>query len=228
MSESALPRPPFDPAYKLAGGMPGGMDISDLDTVRKALDTTSAQDILNAHPNLKHRDILVPAYEKSGSNVPLTIFEDKQSTNQARAALLYIHGGGQVAGTRFAFVNEFIRLMFPIQNDTVLAAVEYRLAPEHPAPAGAYDCYAALLYLEAHAKELGIDPKRTMVYGMSGGAPLASATCLLARKNGYPHIRAQILSIPMMDDRDHWSSHQQFETGTIWPGQTRQIERLGV
>jgi acetyl esterase/lipase len=94
--------------------------------------------------------------------------------------------------------------LIPNFEDVVIASVEYRLAPAHRAPAAAYDCYAALVYLADHSSELGIDASRILVYGTSGGAAPAAATCILARDRQYPPIRAQVLSIPMIDDRDHY------------------------
>lgn len=87
-----------------------------------------------------------------------------------------------------------------MHDDLVFASIEYRLAPEHRAPSGAYDCYAATVYLADNATELGIDASKIVLYAISGGAGPAAATCIIARDRQYPAIRAQMLIIPMLDD----------------------------
>jgi acetyl esterase/lipase len=213
------PRPPYDIAYTAAGGLPRASDVLDVEAARKSADLTSAEFVLAKHPHLVHADIAVPAVQDLDHNsITLATFQTKASTNRRRSAVLYAHGGGQVVGNRFHSLVQWLSLVLPLNDNIFLASVEYRRAPEHQAPAGAYDCYAALVYLTEHADELGIDPENIIVYGISGGAPLAAATCLLARNRNGPKACAQILSIPMLDDRDHWPSHKQFETNTLWPG----------
>ena len=82
-----------------------------------------------------------------------------------------------------------------------MVSVEYRLAPEHPFPAGLRDCFAVLTYLAKNAAELGIDPRHIGVAGNSAGGGLAAATALMARDQGGPELCMQYLSIPELDDR---------------------------
>jgi acetyl esterase/lipase len=98
---------------------------------------------------------------------------------------------------------------------------EYRLAPKHPAPAGAYDVYAGLIYLVSHAKKLGIDPAKIFLYGSSGGTAITASTCLLARQINGHEVAALVLNIPMLDDRhEEYASATQFRAETVWPGWT--------
>lgn len=65
------------------------------------------------------------------------------------------------------------------------------------------DCYAGLLWLSTHAQELGIDPTRIGVEGLSAGGGLAAGVALLARDRGLsPPIAKQILFCPMLDNRN--------------------------
>jgi acetyl esterase/lipase len=80
-----------------------------------------------------------------------------------------------------------------------MLSVEYRLAPEHPYPTPVEDAYAGLVWLVAHAAELGVDPGRIAVMGDGGG--LAAAVAILSRDRGGPPLARQILLYPMLDDR---------------------------
>ena len=79
-------------------------------------------------------------------------------------------------------------------------SVEYRLAPEHPYPAGVEEAYAALTWLHEHADEFGVAPSRIAVMGNSAGGGLAAAVSILARDRGGPPIARQMLIFPMLDD----------------------------
>jgi len=113
-------------------------------------------------------------------------------------AVLWIHGGGYVVGTPEFEGAATGRLV----NDLGVVAVspDYRLAPEHPFPAGLDDCMAALHWMRANADELGIDPTRIAVVGASAGGGLAAAVAQRCHDEGIP-LRAQVLVYPMLDDR---------------------------
>ena len=98
----------------------------------------------------------------------------------------------------------------------VVVSVEYRLAPEHPFPAGLEDCYAALQWLHAEASALGVDRTRVLVNGGSAGGGLAAGLALLARDRGGPAICFQYLGIPELDDRLETPSMQQFHDTPMW------------
>ena len=131
-----------------------------------------------------------------------------------RPALLDIHGGGFVVGS----IEMQHGMCAPIarQLDAVVATVEYRLAPEHPFPAGVEDCYAALTWLHGSAAELGIDPERIAVGGQSAGGGLTAGTVLLARDRGGPPVCFQFLGIPELDHRLETPSMTAFVDTPLW------------
>ncbi len=112
------------------------------------------------------------------------------------AALLWIHGGGYVMG-KPKLSDEFC-LRLRRRLGITVAAPEYRLAPEHPYPAGLDDCYAALVWL---ASLPSVDATRVAIAGESGGGGVAAALAFLARDRGEISPVLQLLSYPMLDDR---------------------------
>jgi acetyl esterase/lipase len=116
--------------------------------------------------------------------------------SQPGPALLWIHGGGYVIGSAQqddARCHRFCR-----ELGITVAAVDYRLAPEHPYPAGLEDCYSALTWL---AGLPAVDSARVAIGGASAGGGLAAALALLARDRGELTPTLQLLSYPMLDDR---------------------------
>ncbi|OJF15003.1 alpha/beta hydrolase [Couchioplanes caeruleus] len=116
----------------------------------------------------------------------------------APGALLWIHGGGMVLGTP-AIGHAWCSRVAAELGLTVVS-VDYRLAPEHPFPAGLDDCYRVLRWLHDEAPALGIDPARIAVGGDSAGGGLAATLAQRARDTGVA-VRLQLLVYPMLDDR---------------------------
>ncbi len=92
-------------------------------------------------------------------------------------------------------------------------SVDYRLAPEHKAPAGFDDAYAAYLWACEHAAELGADPQRVAVGGDSAGANLAALVSLRARDEKAPLPALQLLLYPVTDYRGQTRSRTLFARG---------------
>ncbi|MFD0043637.1 alpha/beta hydrolase fold domain-containing protein [Pseudarthrobacter scleromae] len=134
------------------------------------------------------------------------------------AAIYYtIHGGGMVMGNRFLTALE--EFEWVAEHGMVYVTPEYRLAPEHPAPAGVEDCYAGLVWAASRAESWGADPARIVVSGTSGGGGMAAGTVLMARDDDKVEVFAQLLMCPMLDDRNTTASSQQYQgsaTG-MWP-----------
>lgn len=112
--------------------------------------------------------------------------------------LYWIHGGGYVLG---APEQDDLRFDRWCQRFNLIGvAVQYRLAPENPYPAGVEDCYAGLSWVKQHGAELGIDTQRVGIGGPSGGGGLAAALGLLVRDRGEFEVGYQLLIYPMIDD----------------------------
>ncbi len=87
------------------------------------------------------------------------------------------------------------------RSGAIVVSVDYRLAPEHPFPAGLEDCYAATVWVYQHAADFGGDSTRLAIAGDSAGGNLAAATALMARDRGGPPIAFQLLVYPMLSAR---------------------------
>jgi acetyl esterase/lipase len=124
-----------------------------------------------------------------------------------------IHGGGYVLGSNL--MDDLLFDGLCPKLGVVGVSVEYRLAPETPYPGPLEDCYLGLQWTHEHAEELGIDPSRIGVMGVSAGGGLAAALCLLARDRGEVPIAFQLLDQPMLDDRQITPSSQDVDLA-VW------------
>jgi len=114
--------------------------------------------------------------------------------------LVFFHGGGWVTGDLDTH-DEPCRMLCRHAQVQVLS-VDYRLAPEHPFPAGVRDALAAFRWAVAHASELGADPHRIAVGGDSAGGNLSAASAQLAARDGGPAPALQLLIYPALDLTD--------------------------
>ncbi|KAL4932107.1 alpha/beta hydrolase [Aspergillus undulatus] len=141
-----------------------------------------------------------------------TIFRPKNQTRSVEQTpgILHIHGGGLATGNRFL---GFTMLNWVEELGAVILTAEYRLAPEHPQPAALEDSYAALVYMNEHATELGFNPEKLVVAGGSAGGNLAAGVALLARDRAGPKLAGQVLMYPWLDDSiDSLSVEQYYDT----------------
>lgn len=132
--------------------------------------------------HLPGRELMVRVYRPAGGCLP---------------AVLYLHGGGWVAGSVATHDGPCAALA--ADANVVVASVQYRRAPENPFPAANDDAFAALRWLTEAAHELGVDASRVAVAGDSAGAHLALGACMEARDGGGPDIALQVLVYPVAD-----------------------------
>lgn len=132
-----------------------------------------------------------------------------------RAGMLWIHGGGYLFGSA---EDDRARLIAEKLECNVVS-VDYRVAPEHPFPAGPDDCYAALLWMVEHATELNIDPTRIAIGGASAGGGMAAGLALMLRDRGGPQIAFQLLLYPMIDNL-HDTPSGQYTNHPVWNQRT--------
>ena len=210
------PAPPFDPECgavwrtisdtMFEGGGPR-ISADSLETVRNyELSTLDA--LLEGRP-YTHREVELPG---PAGDLILSVFTPDDLVGTV-PGVYWIHGGGMVSGTRFGAAEA---MNAGASVGAVVTSIEYRLAPEHPAPAPGDDCYAGLLWLAGHAGELGIDPTKIVLGGASAGGGLAASTALRVRDQGGPDLAGLLLCCPMLDDRMTTCSSGQFDDAILW------------
>ncbi|GAA1699985.1 alpha/beta hydrolase [Dietzia cercidiphylli] len=126
------------------------------------------------------------------------------------AALVYLHGGGWVLGDLDSgdSVSRFLAAHTPL---TVIS-IDYRLAPEHPFPAGLDDALAAFGHVVEHAAEYDLDPRAIAIGGESAGGNLA-AVVALHRAPGWTPPAMQVLFNPVTDLSTKHKSYELFGRG---------------
>jgi len=117
--------------------------------------------------------------------------------SQVLPGVVYLHGGGFVAGSVDA--ADLTARTLAAYTPARVISVGYSLAPQHPFPAAPEDAYAALQWLADHAERLHVDRHRIAVAGDDAGGNLAAALSMLARDRNGPAIAAQVLLSPMLD-----------------------------
>ncbi|MGW5878050.1 alpha/beta hydrolase [Nocardiopsis terrae] len=215
----SVPPPPFDPELAAAlaaigDEVPSSITPEMLPALRAGSAARNPGPDVDMTLDGAFREKGYTARTADGAEVALTVWQPARTT-AATGALYWIHGGGMIMGTHRGW-DILPLLEYARELDLVLVSVDYRLAPEHPHPTPVEDCYAGLLWWVEHAAEVGADPARLVVGGLSAGGGLAAATCLLARDRGGPSALGQLLLCPMLDDRnDSASSHQMAGVG-VW------------
>jgi len=133
----------------------------------------------------------------------------RSSTTDNAPLLIYYHGGGWVIGDLDTHDDICRKLARDAKCSVV--AVDYRLAPEHPAPASHEDCIAATKWIFANATSLGVDPARIAIGGDSAGGNLAAVVSMHA---GVKPV-FQLLVYPATDMRMGQSSHRENAQGYL-------------
>ena len=136
-------------------------------------------------------------------------------------ALLFVHGGSFVTG---GLHSEDDRCeTYADGAECVVFAVDYRLAPEHPFPAGFDDCWLALTWIARHAADLGVDARRLAVGGLSAGGALAAGLALRVRDSGGPPLALQLLLFPALDAAADAMSNRQFTDTPVLNSRTVEV-----
>ena len=166
------------------------LPVNNLDDVRSTVDTS------------------VPG---SDGVIPVRIYYPHGEPTEHRAGIVFCHGGGFVfcdIESHDGFCRALAR-----GSGAVVVSVDYRLAPEHKAPAAVLDAFTAYCWVVEHGGKLGIDPARIAVAGDSAGGNLAAVTAILCRDRGVTMPAAQLLLYPAIDPSFETESYHRYASG---------------
>ena len=201
----------FDPDLATVVPALPDIDLDDLDADRATVEALYAALPPVDTTGVQIQDLAVPG-PGGAPDLALRVYRPDEVV--IPAGIYDVHGGGFVLGD--LETNHARNVVLARELGVVLVSVDYRLAPESPYPAALEDTYAGLSWMAEHAGELGIDPGRIAVRGLSAGGGLAAGLALLARDRGGPAIAFQFLGYPMVDDRLATASMRHLTEVPLW------------
>lgn len=157
------------------------------------------------------RDLAMPGPD--GQDIPLRLF-DTRTERGTGPVITFFHGGGWVLGDLDSYsglCTEIARTL-----DLPVVSVDYRLAPEHPWPAGPDDCEAAARWIAGAPAVLGLTPTSLILAGDSAGGALSITTAIALRDApaAVPVI-AHWAAYPAADMTERYASYSAFGEGYL-------------
>lgn len=177
-----------------------------LEDTRKYLETMSLQLSRKKEPVRMIEELNIPL---ESHQVPVWIYRPNGKNIQNSSAIIYIHGGWFIAGgfeTHDAVVRKLAN-----KTGSVVIFVDYRLAPEHPFPAGLNDCINSVKWIADNAESLGIDAHQIGIIGDSAGGALATGVSTQIGEL----LKFQVLIYPAADHQLNTKSWETYETGPV-------------
>jgi acetyl esterase len=161
-------------------------------------------------PGIVSADAEIPG---PGGPIPIRVSRpDGSSPADRLPTVVYLHGGSWIVGSIESYDPVTRRIARAVP--AVVVSVGYRLAPEHPFPAGYLDAESALDWAIAHVEQLGGDPSTMVLSGDSAGGNFTAALSIAARDRGVG-FAAQLMFYPSSDLSRRYPSMDEFETGYL-------------
>jgi acetyl esterase/lipase len=155
-------------------------------------------------------DVGTRTITQDGQKVDLTIVRP-HGVKGATPVFMFFHGGGWVLGdypTHARLVRDLVHY-----SGATAVFVNYTPSPEARYGVAIKQAYAATKWVAAHGKEIDVDGSRLAVAGNSVGGNMAAVVSLMAKDQGGPAIRYQVLLWPVTDANFDTASYRQFENG---------------
>jgi acetyl esterase len=179
---------------------------NSLDGARKYLETMSLQLSGKKEPVAMIEELNI---QQENHQIPIRIYRPNGTKTEKSSAIIYIHGGWFIAGgyeTHDAVVRKLAN-----KTASVIIFIDYRLAPEHPFPAGLNDCVNGIQWVVDNAESIGIDPDKIGIIGDSAGGALATAVSTQIGGK----FKFQVLIYPAADNQLNSTSWETYENGPV-------------
>lgn len=168
-------------------------DLTDVHTIRASYTAATARPKQPPHLKVRRVDCEI-------DGVPVRWYRPAGTGHDALPCLLWLHGGAYIMGNLDENDDRLDRVV--LETGCTVVSVDYRLAPEHPFPAGLDDAQSVYWSIVGDPASYGVDGSRLIIGGASAGAGMAAGLCLRLREIDLPQPALQLLIYPMLDDRE--------------------------
>lgn len=185
--------------------MGGGRD-RDLGVLEPEAARAASRFVWDAFVGEDRAEVDIASVEIPGpaGGIPARLYRPRAHAAGPRPVVVFLHGGGWAMGDLDGY--EPLVKALCAGSGAAFLAVDYRLAPEHPFPAGLEDALAAVRWAAAEADARGLDGGRLAVMGDSAGGNLATVAARRLHAAGEVRLAAQFLIYPMLDVASpHWA-----------------------
>lgn len=168
--------------------------------------------VLDLEPAKIHSVLDFTVSTRDAYALPVRLYLPAAASQALLPVLVFFHGGGFTVGS-IATHDSLCRSLCHLGHCAVLS-VGYRLAPDHRFPVAFEDAWDAVVWVNQHGDQQGLDPQRLAVGGDSAGGTLAAACALQARDLALPLV-LQLLFYPGCSAHQDQASHTRFGHGFV-------------
>lgn len=186
----------------LNGGVP--VESLPVEQARRVLADVQA----SVHVDLSGIEESERTVESQGHTLCLNLVRPAGTGHERLPAFVFIHGGGWVLGdypTHRRLVRDLV-----LESGCAAVFVNYTRSPEAHFPQAVEEIYAAVKWVAANGREIGVDGSRLALAGNSVGGNMSLATALVAEDHGGPQLRALVLLWPVTDAGCDWDSYTEY------------------
>ncbi|NLT27258.1 MAG: alpha/beta hydrolase [Microbacteriaceae bacterium] len=208
LDEVAADQRPLIEAFRAAGGK-SFQDAESFEAVRESYEVSSAKNGLAPDEVAHVEDVEIG---EGDERFAVRVYDPRESRSAEDAVLLFFHGGGWIIGS--LDTHDPVCRRLATRTGLPVVAVDYRLGPEFPFPAGHLDCRRAVEWLRDEAGARGWDASRIVTVGDSAGGGLATVIAaepsMRVEGTGFA---AQVLLYPMVDVQNEAPSYERITEG---------------